>query len=87
LQAANKAMKNHKIWSVERHSKWSCRLIRFIEPNCVSINLGSLQKGKHKCELNNATKKNQYTKFGNKPAAFTYPALEEIPARIAIEKL
>ena len=27
----------------------------YVEPNCVSINLGLLERGKHKCELNNAT--------------------------------
>jgi len=53
----------------------------------VSINLGSLQRGKHKCELYNTTEKKQFTKFGNKPAAFPYPAIEEISAEVAIEKL
>ena len=50
-----------------------------MEPNCVSINLGPLQRGKHKCELNNATDENQFANsLANKPA-FTYLAIEVMP--------
>ncbi|XP_078351333.1 putative skeletal organic matrix protein 5 [Oculina patagonica] len=43
-----------------------------MEPNCVSINLGPLVKGKHKCELNNATgEKDLKSRQG-----FTYLAIE-----------
>ncbi|XP_078351768.1 uncharacterized protein LOC144636431 [Oculina patagonica] len=48
-------MKNHVISSAEVFNEGSCRLMCYMEPNCVSINLGPLVKGKHKCELNNAT--------------------------------
>jgi len=37
----------------------SCRVLCFIEPNCVSINFGPLRKGKYKCELNNATEESE----------------------------
>ena len=52
---ANKAMMSHVIRRAEVPSEGSCRLMCYMEPNCVSINLGPLEKGKHKCELNNAT--------------------------------
>ena len=75
---ANKAMKNHVIRSEEVPSEGSCRLMCYMEPNCVSINVGPLERGKHKCELNNATDENQFADFlGNEPA-FTYLAIEVI---------
>jgi len=53
-------------------SEGSCRLMCYMEPNCVSINIGPLEGGKHKCELNNATDENSLV---NRPA-FTYLAIE-----------
>jgi len=73
---ANKAMKNHVIRSAEVPSEGSCRLMCYREPNCVSINLGPLVGGKHKCELNNATEEKDY--LVNEPA-FTYLAIKVIP--------
>ena len=44
----------------------------------MSINLGPLQGGKHKCELNDATDENQFANYlVNKPT-FTYLAIEVI---------
>ena len=44
----------------------------------MSINLGALEEGKHKCELNNATDEKQFANsLVNKPA-FTYLAIEVI---------
>ena len=68
----NKAMKSHVISSQEVLNEGSCRLMCYMEPNCVSINLGPLVKGKHKCELNNATDE----KHLESRAAFTYLAIE-----------
>jgi len=73
---ANKAMKNHFIRSDEVSSEGSCRLMCYMEPNCVSINLGPLQGGKHKCELNNATDENQFAKSLVHKPTFTYLAIE-----------
>jgi len=73
---ANKAMTDHVIRSAEVPSEGSCRLMCYMEPNCVSINLGPLVGGKHKCELNNATDEKQFANYlVNKPA-FTYLAIE-----------
>ena len=48
----------------------------YMEPNCVSINLGPLDGEKHKCELNSATDENKIANYlVNKPA-FTYLAME-----------
>ena len=48
----------------------------YMEPNCVSINVGPLEGGKHKCELNNATDENQLTIFLEDKPAYIYLATE-----------
>jgi len=78
----NKAMQNHVIKSKEVPSEGSCRLMCYMEPNCVSINLGPWEGGIHKCELNNATDENQFANsLVNKPAS-TYLAIEVISNKI-----
>ena len=73
---ANRAMKNHVIRSEEVPNEGTCRVLCYMEPNCVSINLGPLEGGKHKCELNNATDENQFTMFLVDKPYFTYLAIE-----------
>ncbi|XP_078351731.1 uncharacterized protein LOC144636400 [Oculina patagonica] len=70
----NKALKNHVISSKEVLNEGSCRLMCYMEPSCVSINLGPLVKGKHKCELNNATDENHL----ESRQAFNYLAIENL---------
>ena len=50
----------------------------YMEPNCVSINLGPLEGVKHKCDLNNATAENQFASHLQKETTFTYLAIEVI---------
>ena len=71
-------MKNHVIRRAEVSSEGSCRLMCYMEPNCVSINLGHLETGKHKCELNNTTAENQFASFLQNEPTFTYLAIEVI---------
>jgi len=47
-----------------------------MEPNCVSINVGPLKEGKHKCQMNNATAENQFDTYLVKMDKFTYVAIE-----------
>ena len=48
----------------------------YMEPDCVSINVGPVEGGNQKCELNNATKENHATfLLVNKPG-FIYFAIE-----------
>ena len=44
----------------------------------MSINVGPLERGKHKCELNNATDENQFTVFLENQETFTYLAITEV---------
>ena len=73
---ANRAMKNRVIRSEEVPNEGTCRVLCYMEPNCVSINLGPLKGGKLKCELNNATDENQFTTFLVAKPYFTYLAIE-----------
>jgi len=72
----NKAMKGHVIASEKVPNEGSCRVKCFMEPNCVSINMGPLKGGKLKCELNNATGECQFASALKYKAAYTYLATE-----------
>ena len=50
----------------------SCRVMCYMDPNCVSINFGPSHGGKYKCELNNATDEDHLTAR----EAFTFLAIE-----------
>ena len=73
---ANRAIKNHAIRSEEVPNEGTCRLLCYMEPNCVSINLGPSEGGKYKCDLNNATDENQFTNLLADEPYFTYLAIE-----------
>ena len=72
----NKAMKNHVIMSADVPNEGKCRLMCFREPNCVSINVGPLEGGKHKCELDNATDENLFTFLLEDKPSYSYVAIE-----------
>jgi len=73
---ANRAMKDHVIRREEVPNEGTCRVLCYMEPNCVSINLGPLDGGKHKCELNNATDENQFITFLTDEPSFIFLAIE-----------
>ena len=83
---ASRAMKNHVIRSEEVPNEGTCRVLCYVEPNCVSINLGPLKGGKHKCELNNATDENQFAMFLVDKPYFTYLAIEVTLYILIIQK-
>ena len=51
----NKALPGHVIRTEKVADELGCRLKCYLEPNCVSINVGPAEEGNHTCELNNAT--------------------------------
>lgn len=51
----NKALEGHLIRTEKVSNEGNCRLKCYLEPNCVSVNVGPLDKGTHICELNNDT--------------------------------
>ena len=67
----NMAMKDRVIWR-----SVICRMMCYMEPDCVSINVGPAEGGNQKCELNNATEENHVPfLLMNKPG-FIYLAIE-----------
>ena len=51
----NKAIRDHVVSGEEVPYERDCRMLCYLEPNCVSINVRPSNEGKYKCELNNAT--------------------------------
>jgi len=52
---SDKAMKGHLIRKERVPSEGSCRVMCYMEPDCVSINIRPGKDGKYDCELNDAT--------------------------------
>ena len=73
---AESKMRGHVIKMEEVPNQGSCRVLCFIEPNCVSINFGPKWKGKHKCELNNATEESQTGPGLHKEMDYIYLGIE-----------
>ena len=71
----NKAMRGHVIKSAEVHNQGSCRVMCYMEPDCVSINFGPSENGRYKCELNSASDDNQLSFLGGKDG-YTFLAIE-----------
>ena len=71
----NKAMRGHLIRSAEVDNQGSCRVMCYMEPNCVSINFGPSEKGRYKCELNSATDEDQLSFLEDKDT-YTFLAIE-----------
>ena len=51
----NKALEGHVIRREKVSDDGSCRVKCYLEPNCVSINVGPLGEGLQTCELNSDT--------------------------------
>ena len=68
-------MKDHVIRSTLVINEGSCRVMCYMEPNCVSMNFGPSNGGKYRCELNNATDEDHMTVLEEKPT-FTFLAIE-----------
>ena len=71
----NKAMTGHVIRSEEVPNQGTCRLMCYMEPNCVSINFGPSEPGKYKCELNSASDENKLA-FIKARNSYTFLAIE-----------
>ena len=54
----------------------SCRVKCYMEPNCVSINMGPLKGGKLDCELNDVTGENDFVSALKNKADYTHLAIE-----------
>lgn len=73
---ADKELRGHVIKMEVVPTQESCRVLCFIEPNCVSINFGPKRKGKYKCELNNATEESKPVAMLHKKMDYIYLGIE-----------
>ena len=78
---SNKALKGHLIRTEKAVDVGSCRLKCYLEPNCVSVNVGPLDGGSHICELNNDTDESPSHRALMERQLYTYHAVEVWPAR------
>ena len=78
-EVPNKALHGHVIRTEQVLNEGSCRVQCYLEPNCVSINVGPLKDGSHKCQLNNVTDDMDEDKFAavlKSEPGYTYNAVE-----------
>ena len=77
--ALNTVIEGHLISRAKVLNEGSCRVKCYMEPNCVSINMGPSIDGKTICELNNATGENEFAATLKYKAAHTYLAIQVKP--------
>ena len=73
----NKVLEGHIIRSDTVPNEGSCRVLCYMDPNCVSINVGPSEGRQHKCELNDATfEQQQVTLILKNIEGYTHLAIE-----------
>jgi len=72
----NKVMKGHVFRMEVVANQGSCRVMCYMEPNCMSLNFGPLNGGVYKCELNNATEENLVAVTLREKKNYIYLAVE-----------
>ena len=83
-EVPNKALHGHVIRTEQVLNEGGCRLQCYLEPNCVSINVGPLKDGSHQCDLNNVTDDREFGVVLKNATGFTYNGVE-VRAAIAIQ--
>ena len=73
---SNKALEGHLIRTEKVSDEGSCRLKCYLEPNCVSVNVGPLDEGTRICELNNDTDESPSNLALVERPLYTYHAVE-----------
>ena len=74
----NKVLKGYVIGSERVPNEGSCRVNCYLNPDCVSINMGPLIEGELTCELNKATSGNEYSSHLEYQEDHTYLEIEVI---------
>ncbi|PFX11904.1 Pikachurin [Stylophora pistillata] len=72
----DKVMKGHLIRLVDVPHQGSCKVLCYLEPNCVSINFGPSQGGNYICELNNASDESQGSSDFQSKQDYTHLSIE-----------
>ena len=74
----NKVLKGYVIGRERVPNEGSCRVSCYLNPDCVSINMGPLTEGELICELNEATSGNEYSSNLEYQKDHTYLEIEVI---------
>ena len=74
----NKVLKGYVIGRERVPNEGSCRVSCYLNPDCVSINMGPLTEGELTCELNKATSGNEYSSHLENQKDHTYLEIEVI---------
>ena len=72
----HKTLKGHNINSKKVPNEGSCRVNCYLNPDCVSINMGPFTEGMLTCELNKATSENIHTSALKSKTGYTYLEIE-----------
>ena len=83
-EVPNKALYGHVINTEQVLNEGSCRLQCYLEPNCVSINVGPLKDGSHQCNLNDVTDDTEFAVVLKDTTGFIYNGVE-VRALIVIQ--
>jgi len=79
---ADKVLQGHVIRREKVANEGECRVKCFLEPNCVSINVGPTVAGNRSCDLNNATDESESLLMRKKN--FLHYAVEVKPYTIIV---
>ena len=74
----NKVLKGYVIGRERVPNEGSCRVNCYLNPDCVSINMGPLIEGVLTCELNAASDGNEYSSRLEHQESHTYLEIEVI---------
>lgn len=74
--ASNKALNGHVIRTGKVTVEGSCRVECYLEPNCVSVNVGPYDEGNYICELNSATDESATLSNLSNRKSYTYHGIE-----------
>ena len=72
----NRALEGHVIRTVQVSDDGSCRVKCYLEPNCVSINVGPFDEETQICELNDKTDESHSHLTLAERQGFTYHGVE-----------
>ncbi|XP_022808970.1 fibrillin-1-like [Stylophora pistillata] len=72
----DRVMKYHSTRLVEVSHQGSCSALCYMEPNCVSINVGLSQRGNYICELNNASDESPSSSDLQSKQGYTHLSIE-----------
>ena len=75
---SNKVLKGCVIGRERVPNEGSCRVNCYLNPDCVSINMGPLTEGELTCELNAASSGNEHTSRLEHQQSHTYLEIEVI---------